>query len=100
MDKELESLRASLKERREEANLAGRRQREAEEAVTRGSETLVREYLAAHPEHEKAGVANVMVGDPTWGHACDDAANPVGRCAYADGDDDECLFCGQPDERK
>ncbi len=26
--------------------------------------------------------------------------SPTGRCVYLDGDDNECVFCGHPDERK
>ncbi len=100
MDPELESLRAVLKERRGEANLAARRQREAEDAIRARSEKLVRDYLQAHPEHGKAGVAHLTVSDPTWGYDCTEVSNPVGKCVYGDGDEDECLFCGAPDERK
>lgn len=26
--------------------------------------------------------------------------SPTGRCVYLDGDEDDCLFCGHPEERK
>jgi len=37
----------------------------------------------------------------TW--RCEDLANPTGYCVYDDDADpchDECLFCGDPEERK
>jgi len=38
-----------------------------------------------------------------WIHECEDERNPTGQCVYNGFDDpcwDECLFCGEPNERK
>lgn len=51
-------------------------------------------------DEQKELVGPLHISQFDWGFECESKENPFGLCIITYKDDDCCVFCGEPDERK